>query len=359
MANVTQLQIAKALNLSRSTVATVFSQAPGRRISKEVTTRVLEMANRMGYRPNRYAQVMRNGRSGYIGILGFNSLRELSQRKIVAAKTELQKHGYDWIVQERHNEGEDLYKATEGLIERLIDARVEGILLVYPDHHITPAMLQKILDEGIPVVGIASDHLQPIPNFISDRHWGYARMVKHLLGGGYRRITLLGLSEGSGPAAFEEAMATCPEAEGEICFICRATCPTEGMSHEYIDYLCGKYGVKKILAGKKPLPEALVCNNDAWALGALTALYEGGLKVPEDIAITGFDNDLSAAFGAVPLTTMRHPIEEISKQAIDCLMEMVASGKTLDSHTVAVRGELIVRRSCGLGTFTRKKKTTR
>lgn len=191
---VTQQQIAEATNVSRSTVAAVMSESQRDRISPEVRERVLRAAERLGYRPNRHAQVMRGIRSNCIGILSFSSTSSLIHRKLKSTTQAILENGYRFIVEEilwYHNfPGSDSLSLA---IDNLLDARVEGVVLNYPSKNITQKMLDRFIKTGIPVVSIGETSLHGLTHFLSDRRWGYQVITEHLLRGGYRRLVLLGI----------------------------------------------------------------------------------------------------------------------------------------------------------------------
>lgn len=95
-------------------------------------------------------------------------------------------------------------------------------------------------------------------------------------------------------------------------------------------------------------PEAVACSNDDWALGALTACAEAGARVPADIALTGFDNILVGNYGAVPLTTVAQPIEQMTNKAVELLVKQVRGEKlSASEELVKMPCQLVVRHSCG------------
>ncbi len=95
-------------------------------------------------------------------------------------------------------------------------------------------------------------------------------------------------------------------------------------------------------------PEAVVCTNDSWALGALSASSEAGLRVPQDIAIVGIDNDPVCEFTCPPLTTSAQPTEAIAKKAVEILFKQMRGEKLSESEwLIRLPCQLVVRQSCG------------
>jgi DNA-binding LacI/PurR family transcriptional regulator len=109
----------------------------------------------------------------------------------------------------------------------------------------------------------------------------------------------------------------------------------------------GYKAMKTLLAlPKKELPRAVVAVNDPAAFGAMKAIYEKNLKIPQDIAIVGFSDDIRAELMPVPLTTIRQNAYEVGKRAVEKLIEVI-NGENSEEQEIIVRGELIIRRSCG------------
>jgi DNA-binding LacI/PurR family transcriptional regulator len=96
--------------------------------------------------------------------------------------------------------------------------------------------------------------------------------------------------------------------------------------------------------------DAVLCANDDWAMGALATCGEAGVRVPQELAITGFDDMLYARYGAVPLTTMAQPLERMTQHAVGLLVRMIRGAKPAASEmSVKMPCRLMVRRSCGAG----------
>lgn len=340
---ITQRQIALEANVSRSTVAAVLSNTQRERFSKEVQERVLETARKHGYRPNRYAQVMNHGKSGYIGVLGFGTHNSLSYRKLGFATELFRQLEYDWIVQEAGWYAADQGEVCDLMVQKMIDARVEGVLLIYPPRRFTQEHLERLRRARIPVVAIANEHLADVPSFVSDRRWGYHFLTRHLLSLGHRRLALL-YSNPNCLEAFSEALGETPE----MAITARdfLTPEMHALTPEHLAYLPGWLGMRHLLE-RNERPDAVVCANDAWALGALKACEEAGLSVPRDIALTGFDNDPAGAFGTVPLTTVDHPVRETAQQAAEFLLNIIRNRPQPCEQQFVIRGTPIIRRSCG------------
>ncbi|HWL54125.1 MAG TPA: LacI family DNA-binding transcriptional regulator [Chthoniobacteraceae bacterium] len=345
MAAITQFQIAREAGVSRSTVAKVLVNTPGARISDEVRERVLAAAERLGYRPNRYAQVMRKGKTGLIGIINFGSTSLLVQRKVVAAAHAVVREGWHPLVYDA------LWFADPGeaACRHMIDSRVEGVILINPSSLFEQKYLDLLLEANIPVVANGGEHLCGIASVVSDRSWGYQTLARHLLSLGARRLTFL-TSRTSSPSieGFYRALLEDPsgEARGEVVTVPINSLVNREEPSELAPYLPGKMGMQQIVA-KNRVPDALLCANDEWAFGALSTCLEADIRIPHEMAVTGFEDEPISSVGMMPLTTIAHPVREVSDRLVAILLDQLRGKDSPKPERIAVRGRLIVRRSCG------------
>lgn len=344
---VTKTAIARELNVSRSTVTAVLCNLPSARISPEVRQKVLDAAERLNYRPNRYAQIMRNGKSGVIGVINLSSSSYLALDKVRTASRYLIEKGYEPLVQEplwfREVGGDEGKSACE----RLLDMRAEGVILSHPSELFAPEYIEPFLQAGIPVVSIGGGaHLKGIPCFISDREWGYYTLVRHLLSIGHRHLAIVTDSHNIIKRAAQKALKEFPNRHRvRIQFL-----PDEAkdLSKPYsvVLFSSGKAIMEKLLKAKDR-PSVVMLRNDEQALGALTACGEQGISVPDEMALVGFDNFPPAEYGYVPITTIAQPIRALAHQAVDCMLEAIRTGTLPEPQQIKIKGELIIRGSCG------------
>ncbi len=230
---------------------------------------------------------------------------------------------------------------TWDLFKLLHEAPLDGVLLSATlSHTVTEAVLQDILSAcaHLPIVTIAL----PIPGYsmvIPDNAAGIQKAVEHLINHhGYQRIGFLRGPAGQAEAearyrAYLEAM----QAHGldvPLAWIVQA-------SYRRQD---GPQAIARLL-DQAPDLQAVISVNDQLLLGALPELYRRGIRVPDDLALVGFDDDPEARFGPVPFTTIRQDIARIGYQALLALVRLMAEEDVPDVVTVPV--ELRIRRSCG------------
>lgn len=197
---------------------------------------------------------------------------------------------------------------------------------------------------------------------MSDKEHGFHLLTKHLLESGYRRLTLMigqdsTLRKGelswhgaNAQAGFKRAIAEFREGDSVYSdvFIVRynlgASKTAKEKPFDNDPYAPGYYGMKEIL--RRPvLPEVVLCSNDSWAMGAMKACSEADVRVPKDLAITGFEDDPQGHYGLLPLTTFSHPSEKIVDHGIGVLIEAIRNSTPTPDEFHVFAGDLIVRQS--------------
>lgn len=347
---VTQRVIAQELGISQPAVGAVLgSHSSNSRIqlSDEMRQRVLETAERLGYRPHRYAQILAKGRSGIIGVLQSSGMLQINIQRTNHVLRLIRENGFHPLVADSTG-----YPAeTETACQSLIDARVEGVLL--QNASIGLPQVHQFQDADIPVVALSGGELPHVPQVRADACQGMLDLTHHLLALGYRRMRLMVLGPADGSEdlgwpmterikgfrnALTDAGLKCDEPD--VWFAKR---PADPM----VPYRSGFDAMQRILQ-TSPLPEAVLCSNDDLAIGALCAAAQAGRRVPEDIAVTGFDNSPVSEFTMVPLTTVMQPTERMVRQAMGLLMNLIGGKEITESdRLVKVPCQLVIRQSCG------------
>lgn len=354
MKQVTQSEIAKAAKVSRSTVAMVLSENPQARISEMTRRRVLDAAKRLGYRPNFFAQTMRTGHTRTIGVMAFGGGAQLSYRKLTTAIQGVKKAGFRAMLQHVVVVGDRLNSCIDE-VNQLLDSRVEGVLLVNAPVWFAECGFKELLASGIPVVSQGGCNLFGIPKYLSDKEKGFYLLTRHLLDQGYRRLELM-IGWSSEPdklqwewhyngacAGFNRAVREAGLSEKDASIFCLGR--AKGGSDA--DYERGYAGMLKMIK-RGNLPEVVLCSNDSVAIGALAACGEAGLSVPDDLAITGFEDEVQSAYGLVPLTTFAYPVQELIGLAVAHLIELIEEGKPMRDSLTTCCGHLVVRKSTAM-----------
>lgn len=351
MSRVTQADVASRLNLSRRAVGFALSDDPSahRQIGSTTRQRIQQAAREMGYQPHRYAQLLRGKKSGVIGMIHFGGLMQLASIRMIHAATAIDQAGYRLLA------GDVVWyqQGVRAICEAMIDARVEGVVLCAPSQWFSPAELKRFQRAEIPVVAISGMRIRGVPQVSADVRQGMFDLTQHLIALGHRRLAMLtqqteGLQTDARwavsdrVAGFRDALAERPDVRGE-------TFGQDSASESWLDpYEPGARAMTKLLQSQTQRPDAVLCSNDDWAMGALGACADAGIRIPHDMALTGFDNAVFGGYGAVRLTTVAQPTQQMAAKAIDILLRLVRE-ETLSADEMRVKlpCQLVVRESCG------------
>lgn len=361
---VTQATIAKALGLSPSTVGLVTGSCQSKatkKLKSETVERIRAKALELGYRSDRAAQTMRRGRSNLLGVVHSSGMAQTAVERAFHLGQMLHRGGYQLMVAE----GLWYQGNVQEVIDQMLSARVEGVLFSGPPQlHDLESSLKALQQAQIPAVTICPN-LFPLPSVMADISQGMRDLTRHLLALGHRRLILYVKAR---PATkdreqgFREALAEMGIPEGES--VTLADLPKaaarwkksalwghvvyyEGTTGPFDLFEPGELGMRALLdAGI--LPDALLCTNDYWAFGASTVCLKAGIQVPSQLAITGFDDTSFAMQGAVGITSVRQPVEEMCQKASDMLFSLVR-GEVLppDSLKLVLPCRIVIRESCG------------
>lgn len=357
MQGINQAEIAKLSGVSRSTVAFALNPKLSQRVHKDTRRRVLDAAERLGYRPHRLAQTMRRGRSGTIGMIQFSGMTQGASRKALEAARLIRKAGY-------HLLASDVQWYEQGVAEAwdaMVGARVEGLLLITPSEWLPARVLAEVARAKVAVVSMSGVRFPGVPQVRSDIQQGSYDLTMHLLRLGHRWLTMLTRRSSantdethSWPTIervngfhqaiqdFQKGRPGEPSIRSEVIY--------EETSEDWLDpYRLGKIAMQKLLA-RNAMPDVVLCRDDNWAIGALSACAGAGVRVPEDVAVTGFGNELSGEYGLLPLTTVASTTARIASEAVRLLVERIQSPtETAGANLIKLPCELVVRASCDAG----------
>lgn len=362
MRTCTQQDIAKAAGVSQRAVASVVGNGAnksGARVSEETRKLILEVAKKMNYRPHRQAQLLRGVKSKTIGIIKPLEVASLHVEKAQHARRMIYDKGYS-IMTSEHVDGGWL----ERNIHAAIDAKVEGVILLGFFSETEYPLLQKLTKAGIPVVAMPGGGLPPFPCVTTDHRQGVYDLVCHLVKSGHKRLFY------TAPAVLKsekehlnwtnsERLAGFYQGVKDACLknykILHVDWRQQADHTRSDIYYAGRLLAEELLSFKK-FPDAVLCSNDNWALGAIGHLQRAGVNVPKDIAVVGFDGMVVGEHICPSITTILQDAELLAKTAVEWLFRLI-EGEKPDAHNqlINVPGELIVRESCG-STLKRKRR---
>jgi len=331
---VTLKDIARATGVHVSTVSRALDPNRGTAITDDVVEKVQKAARDLGYRPNRVAYSLRTNRTMTVGIMIPDITNTLFPPMVRGIESVMEPAGYASILVNTDNQpGREV-----GLLGTLQDRGVDGI--IHAAAFRSEPSIRDAFESGLSVVTLNRKvEASEIPFIINDEDAGIRLLFDHLAEAGHRNIAHIagppGLSTGqSRQRAFEDAARSHGIEPKSLRILCA----------ERFDEEQGSRLAREIIR-TSPETTALLCANDRLALGAMVALRDLGLRCPEDMSITGF-NDMPLVDLVPPgLTTVRIQQFRAGERAAEMLMKMLRGDTDQLAREVVMPVELIVRAS--------------
>ncbi len=312
-ARVTVRDVARIVGVSPSTVSRVLNNGTRSEfISEETRRRVRQVAQELGYTPSPIAKALRGGSSGLIGLIVHEIADPFFASLIQELSNNARSRGYQIVLGYAHGDPDQALTVSSVLDTRHVDG-----MIVLGDLTHDELILGAILENVTAAVGLCRGRSsQTLFTINTDNAAGVRILFDHLYGLGHRHIGYLDGGLIGDISERREAFLACMAERGlEV---------RPAWIREAVDGLAGGYQAMTDLIAQGDLPTALMAADDVIALGAMKAALQHGLRVPEDLSITGFDDIEMAKFMHPGLTTIRQPIDLLSHQAIDSLLEQVA-----------------------------------
>ncbi len=327
-------EVAARSGVSVATVSNVL-QNKSHLYSRETAERVWQAVRELGYRPSSVARSLIRQRTDTIGVI-LEERQELVLDPYVMSVLEgileytVPRDYPIKIVSMMYQQRPDSFQA------HVDDGSVDGVILVAPRTH--SAALQWAVETDIPAV-VAGSTLPgtPLPCVDVDDIPAFYHAVRWLVGMGHQRIGHI-----AGPQTHWSARRRLQAYHQGMHDMGIAVEPGWVVEGQYTPP-SGKQAMERLLEVSPPLT-AVVCGNDWMAMGAMEAIHQRGLRVPDDISLVGFDDIESAQWVMPPLTTFRQPMRQIGAKAAELLIEQVETGKR-EREVVLFPAELIVRQS--------------
>jgi LacI family transcriptional regulator len=324
-------KIADELGVSPSTVSRVLATPGGDALrwgSPATVERIRSFAAEHGYSPNPQASSLRTRRSGLIGVV-VPRLQDYVLAEVYAGIEEAaSESGLSAFVTNSLDSTDNQRARTRMMIDR----RVDG--LIYGDAHLDHQFLDEVHAQGTKFV-LVSRTAGDYPSATTDDELGGRLVGQHLADTGRRDVAVLAGLEFASTAS--RRTRGCVEALADN----GIHVPPERVVYTGFDPAGGRAAAERILAGGG-VPDAIFATNDFAAIGAFGVLRDKGIRVPDDVALVGYNDTPLAEGGAVPLTTVRSPMHEMGRQGVRLLLEVLA-GRSPES--VLLQPELIVRGS--------------
>ena len=304
----TQKDIAGLAKVSQATVSLVLNRVGDSSVPLVTQRKVFRAAKKLGYVPNRVAQSLRTRRTKTIACVVPDITNPFYPALERGAQNSAETHGYDVLTYNT----DGLLTKERKCLDRLLEGRVDGVIGVF--FHLSARDLRPLLERKVAVVRIEANPKKvgswPLDNLFVDNVSGAKAATQYLIERGHRRIAMIAGTGGPESNRVNGYL----QALGEM----RLT--PQLASHGDFNEEGGYQATKEILAAGKR-PTAIFAANDLMALGAMTAIREAKLTIPDDIALLGFDDIFAARFVTPPLSTINMFQCELGRVAAEMVIE--------------------------------------
>jgi|GEM_PF-4369809 LacI family transcriptional regulator len=325
------IDIARELNISHASVASVLTGgSSGTRVSLKTAEKIRAAARKMNYQPNLHARVLRGGSSKVVGIVIFGLASEIFNHIVESFNKSLRCWEYQTLI--AMPSGED---SLEEVLNYMQAFAVDALAVLSYPIAVDPERFRKALSVWKRPLVLIDPCLDGFPAVSIDRAAGMEKLLNFLIQSGKRDFVYL---------------RSLPNFSMDKLRGVEETVRKHGLdwSDEHIwnlsDNHNGYVGAVERLLERKKLPDCVICAGDVTAFGVISELLKRGIRVPEDIGVTGFDDSPLLQFCPVPVTTLRHPVFEVGASAANLLLQSIQKpdGEVKNLH---IPPELIIRNS--------------
>jgi LacI family transcriptional regulator len=322
--------VARVAGVSVATVSRALNGAEN--VLPDTRQRILDVARELRYAPSGAARSLITRRTDTIGALLPDLHGEFFSELIRGIDQAARARGLHLLLSSSHDDANEAAAAL-----RAMNGRVDGLLVMSP--HADDDFLSQNLPHTLPAVLLNSGVSKPTQRVFAVDNFGGAReMTAHLVNTGRRRIAFLG-----GPAANFEARE---RERGYRAGLAAGVQPWV-LEGDFSESGGQRAGDRLLALPAAERPDAVFAANDIMAIGLLGTLQAGGVRVPDDIALAGFDDIPVARYVSPALTTMHVPIAALGSEALDALADALDSPPSPSTESTVMPVQLVVRRSCG------------
>jgi len=334
------VDIAKKAGISRAAVGHVLNHSGVNnvRVSPETRERVLKIAQEMNYRPNRAAQQLRGKPTQMLGVILSTVNKAVFSARLSAIEIESAKRGYRMVIGQVHNDPQEI----QGYLDDFADRGIDGVLCLFDVMQEMRTALQPVFKGRTGIVVHAAPILKSQPSVRVDTSAAIHLLVNHLVERGKKRIGLELWSQADQlmslrMTAWKKALQShrLPASARQIWKNPEASQqPTRETVDACVDYLAMEQKV-----------DAIIASNDEWAARLIQGLRRRGLQVPQDVAVTGYDNiDISEIIEPA-LTTIDQSHADYAVAALDLMEHLLQQPRAASVEERIVIPRLIIRES--------------
>lgn len=320
--------VAARAGVSVATVSRVLNEKG--LVREDTVRRVLDAAAELNYVPHGGARSLSTRRTSTVGVVLPDLHGEFFSEVIRGIDVAARRRGYHLLVSGSHSEWSEM-----SAVLLAVRGRVDGLIVMAPE--LEAERIASWLPTGLPVV-LLNCRAEGAWSVAVDNSRGAASMMQHLISLGHREIAFIAGPAGNADAA--ERLRSWRETMKRAGVERIDDLLTQGDFSENAGYEAG-YAI----LSQSRRPTAVFAANDAMAIGALCAFREQGIRVPEEMAVVGFDDIPIARFVSPPLTTVSVEIAELGRQAFELLLEANEQGR--EPRLAILPTHLVIRESCG------------
>lgn len=302
--------LAKELGVSIATVSRALRSSP--EIGQEMQAKVKELAKRLNYRPNPFAQSLRKEAPRMIGVVVPNLVTHYYAALLDGIEDEARKAGYSVISTNTHEQSDDEVRA----IDNFISLHVEGIVACLSQNTTDYRHFEEIADMGIPLVFLGRTCLtDKFSSVTANGDVAAQEATQHLIETGSRRIAFIG-----GPNHLDMVKR---RKHGYLEALKENRIPIDRslVVCEKIDFQWALEVTERLLQENRP--DAILAFNDIITFAAFTAIKEQGLRIPEDVALIGFTDDVHAEYVTPKMSAIVDQSFEMGKEACQLLLKNI------------------------------------
>jgi DNA-binding LacI/PurR family transcriptional regulator len=323
-------EVARRANVSTATVSRTINGSD--KVSPETAERVREAILALNYYPNTNARALGSGRSRLYGLIISDITNPFFPDLVKSFEDVAVTHGQDVIVANTGYNSE----RTELCVQRMLERKVDGVAIMTSE--MDAHLIDRLNSRGIPIVFLDTGRLgMGISNIVVDYGMGIRAALEHLVGLGHERIAYI-----SGPVNLASARVR------RDAFLSSAKEFGIAVKDDMMELgnhrPDGGQAAMDRLLDREERPTAVVSSNDLTAIGAIGAIHQRNLRVPEDISVTGFDDIELCSFLHPTLTTVRLSRSEIAERAFHSLFRENPKEERQGSE-YRIEPRLIVRKS--------------
>lgn len=311
--------IVKETGYSKTTISRVLNgKSKEYRISATATNKILDIAQRIDYRPNIAAQMLRNKTSNAIGLI-LPSINNLLFSNL-ASKIITEANSYNYTVVLIDTQEDPVFESKA--LDTLINRNIDGIILV-PSERV-PERIETVA-QTIPLI-LVDRYFEnsSLPYISTNNYEGGYQAVKMLIDSGHTNILCLGIPEIS--IAFKERIRGCMAAVNDSGKNIQLSVSGNESSIQ------SGYVETQLALAKTDRPTAIFTLSNSILLGAFEALKEKKMSIPEDMSIISFDSNIYLDYLNPPITRVAQPVERMGIAALHLVLESIKEKKDLDSH---------------------------